>query len=486
MRLSTDTPQSPVPTNSISPITLVVSEDIVIPGYPTTSIPLTVVGATTSPVAFLSSATSTELSFNVTATQQGVITITVPTGALRDRNSIQNVVPSNTITILFDNVPPALMLIINAAFYARNDTLTGGSWSVYLVVSEIPRRVSLDMVRCVNAVTVAGSFARRTDLDSGFAAGSNVYSFRATPLTDGPVFLTITAATFHDLADNWNVVNSTEAVFDTRRPIVTLKLLHPPVSNFTTAYFLVDVNEELQSLTLDALTVLNGVAHDLTLVNSTTGPWLGQTQSLYEFWVDPVAEGVVSVQYQSGSLLDLAGNPCVPSANISFLFDNSQPVMSLTTRTRSVTNTIETFVAAFSEVPFFLSTASFVCVNCTVAAVVRLGPVPPTNQTAVFVANPPVVYNVTVVATVPEGDVSVYMPAFAVQDRAKNGNVQSNQITFHWDSIPPTVVVTCSTPLNANQYNLQVCCALCKRPICRNGVLWDKGGFAPPPLSLHS
>ncbi len=460
-----------MPTNEISAITVTCSEDLVIPGYPAQSLSVIVTGGTASPVLFVSAATATELSFTVTPTGQGMITVSIPAGTATDRNSIANNQPSNTISMIYDSIRPALRLTIEAAFYARNATLTDvagvavRSWEARLIVSEIPRLVTQAMIVPVNAQAVPGTFVRRADLDAEYAVGSNVYSFRLRPLVDGPVTLTLAANTFKDLANNLNTGNITSAVFDTQRPVPNLRPVHPPVSNFTTAYFLLDLEEEVQFLRISDFTVLNGVAHSLVRLNTTAGLWLGQTRARYEFYVDPVAEGVVSVQLLAGSLLDLAGNPCVASVNNTFLFDNSRPVPRLTTLTRNITNTVEVFTLAFSEVPFGLTNASFLCLNCTISRVVRLGAAPPTNQTSVFAANPRVVYNITVLPSVLEGGVEVMLPLAAVEDRGKNGNVPSDRVVFYWDSIRPTALIETETPLNANQHNLQHATVYLSEPV---------------------
>ncbi len=169
----------------------------------------------------------------------------------------------------------------------------------------------------------------------------------------------------------------------------------------------------------------------------------------------PRREGVVSVTFLPGAVHDLAGNPSLPSANLSFVFDAVTPLVNLTTRTRPVTNTVEVFTLSFTEAPFQLSNASFSCGNCSVVSVARLGPAPNTTYEDVFAGNPPVVYNVTLVPTTPEGVVSLQLPEGAVHDRARNGNAASPHIQFYYDSVLPTVVLTSATPLNGDQYNLQ-------------------------------
>ncbi len=102
-----------------------------------------------------------------------------------------------------------------------------------------------------------------------------------------------------------------------------------------------------------------------------------QTTQWYELWVAPAAEGVVSVHFAAGAVVDLAGNPSLPSTNHSFVFDAVTPVVGLTTATLPITNTVRTFFMTVSEVLFDLTPESFACGNCTVVSLVRCCPPPP-------------------------------------------------------------------------------------------------------------
>jgi hypothetical protein len=279
VRLFTNTPLFPVPTNTILPFIITFSENIVLADYPTTSVPVTVTGpgAASTPL-FLSAATVTELQFDVTPVGQGVITVTVPAGAAPDPNSILNDLPSNTVTLLYDSVLPAVQLLVSAPYFARASTLTAGAWELVLVVSEVPRLVTQDMLNVTNARVDAGSLRRRPDLDGRFPPGSNVYSVALTPLAEGPVRATMMPARFKDLANNLNTRNDTELVLDRVPPPLALHMLHPNIDNRTVARFQVGLGEELPDMGLAAITVLNGDAVGLFTVNVTAGPWPGQVR----------------------------------------------------------------------------------------------------------------------------------------------------------------------------------------------------------------
>ncbi len=102
------------------------------------------------------------------------------------------------------------------------------------------------------------------------------YSVALRPTADGPVRVTLMNARFKDLADNYNTRADDEVVLDLTPPVVTLLILHPPIGNLTAARFLVFASEELAAINTSSVSVQNGQATTLTVVNTTAGRWAGQ------------------------------------------------------------------------------------------------------------------------------------------------------------------------------------------------------------------
>jgi hypothetical protein len=447
-KLSTVTPELPVPTNVMLEFTLTLSEDIVIPGYPASSVPITVTnGVATNPV-FRTVYTASEMVFNVTATAQGLVTVTVAASAVADRNSNRNVVASNTLRVLFDTAAPTVLISPQVPYYAKHSTRRpDGAWEVLLRISELPRSFSLSMFNSTNSVLSA--FQRRRDLDT---AGVVMYSLLVRPLADGPINISLPATRFRDLADNRNALSTSRFVFDSARPVALITSSHPPISNASNILFTFYSNEDLNDWSAASPVVTNGAVHTLTLLNVTEGPWEGQRRQYYSFYVYIGADATVTVNLPEGRVSDLALNPCYALPTLTFVIDATPPGAVLTTTTRPVTNTPEVFNVAFTEVPFGLTADSVACYNCTVRGLVMVGPVPATSHTDVFAANPPVTYSFTIVPALPECDVLVFLRAGSYYDRAFNPSVaHSNGIRFHYDGIPPTVTLRTDTPFNADQ-----------------------------------
>lgn len=80
-----------------------------------------------------------------------------------------------------------------------------------------------------------------------------------------------------------------------------------------------------------------------------------------EFYVNPTAQGVVTVSIEASTMFDQALNHIVKSTytpsgatvplavSASFLFDNISPLVNITTSTLDLTNTLRTYTATFSE-----------------------------------------------------------------------------------------------------------------------------------------
>ncbi len=104
------------------------------------------------------------------------------------------------------------------------------------------------------------------------------YSVALRPAADGPVRITLLDNKFKDLADNLNTRADDDVIQDLTPPVITLLIRHPPIGNLTAARFLVRVSEDLAQVNTSSVTVQNGNATALLLLNTTEGAWPGQVR----------------------------------------------------------------------------------------------------------------------------------------------------------------------------------------------------------------
>lgn len=269
---------------------------------------------------------------------------------------------------------------------------------------------------------------RPLQLDAILAPNTStvVYTMLCSPSGQGPVNVSIAAGQYQDLANNVNHNATVGLIYDSIPPALNLTTEHPPISNLTVALFTLVITEHVISFTSSNITVVNGVAHNLTLLWCDSGPWTGQGECTYEFLVAPAADGIVTVTLLAGAILDFALNPSLPSVHISFRFDDITLTSFLESQTLPLTNTVLPFSITFSETPFFLDIASFTCRNCTISNLVQVSTVYNTSFTDIYAPDPPAVFTFTVTPVSTLCDIAVYLDGLGVTDRALNGVSQSN------------------------------------------------------------
>ncbi|MDW3194093.1 MAG: Calx-beta domain-containing protein [Cytophagales bacterium] len=125
-------------------------------------------------------------------------------------------------------------------------------------------------------------------------------------------------------------------------PTVTLSSEVGEVTNVSPISFTATFSEFVQNFALEDLTLTNATASNLVA---------NDAQTVFTFDLTPDAEGRVTVNIEADKAIDAVGNPNEASNTLSYFYDVTAPIATLTTSAASITSeTSASIVIEFSEV----------------------------------------------------------------------------------------------------------------------------------------
>jgi len=181
------------------------------------------------------------------------------------------------------------------------------------------------------------------------------------------------------------------------------------------------------------------VVGDVTVSGGSAGNFSG-SGTTYTFDVTPSGQGLVSVSIASGVCQDAFGNTNSASSSYTFTYDSVQPTVTLSSATSNgalVNTTPVAMTATFSESVTGFTSGDISVTNGSVSGFSGSG----TTYT----------FNVTPSG---QGEVSVFITSGACQDSAGNQNQASSSYGFTYDSVQPTVSLSCNDISNGGTTTL--------------------------------
>ena len=282
----------------------------------------------------------------------------------------------------------------------------------------------------MTAFAVADITVTNAQLATSLTGSSDTYSLSIAPQAEGDVTIRLNRDVLTDIATNPNVASNTlQFLFDTTNPGVTLSanLSVLAANDFDTNLNPVPINvlftEEIQGLELNDFTVVNGTVQNLQLVSAPTAD--GDQPTLYTVDLVPTAETTLSLSMAAGRLNDQALNQNNASNTLTFNFDSTPPVPTLSTNvpgtfTKSlpieVTITFTEEVVNFNQQNVSVTGGEFTAFARNEARTVFTGRIVPATE------------HVTITARVIYG---------ATRDRAGNYNLASNTVVLVYDVKTP-------------------------------------------------
>ena len=269
------------------------------------------------------------------------------------------------------------------------------------------------------AVSPAGSVY----IDKLHQVSNSVYLTEFTNMTDSNITSQVGAAAVNDVAVNPNPQGpALEFEFDSTRPQLTLSSTHTYFTRISPIPVAVAFTEHVEMFGVDDFTT-RGLAAELESFEGYG--------SAFAVGVVPQEEGLLTVSVNESECMDLAANTNEPSNTLIFMFDTTQPTTTLTSNASMFENTSPIYILTTFSEPILSSTLAHSDYTVQGSA---------SSLTAVVNASAQS-YSAYVYPT-SEGVVSINLPADAATDRAGNGNLGSNTLSFTFDTTPPTVDIS--------------------------------------------
>ncbi len=357
-------------------------------------------------------------SFDVTPTvdTQGTVTVDILADVAVDGVNQSNAA-SNQLSFAYDVAAPTVALATSAT-----GTLTD-SFSVTATFSESVTGFVVDDVTVVNGAV------------SNFSGSEATYSFDVTPTADtqGTVTVDVMADVAVDGVNQSNAAsNQLSFAYDVAAP--TVALATSATGTLTGSFNVTATFSE---------SVTGFVVGDVSVVNGAVSNFSG-SGAAYSFDVTPTADtqGTVTVDVLADVAADSVSNANTASNQLSFAYDVAAPTVALTTSATGTLTGSFNVTATFSE-----SVTDFVVGDVTVV-----------NGAVSNFSGSEATYSFDVTPTADtQGTVTVDVPADVAVDGVNQGNEASNQLSFSYDSVLPSVQLSTdvSDPLNASSFTVE-------------------------------
>ncbi len=390
---------APNPLNTSFSVTAVFSEAV-------TGLTIADFAMVNGTVSGLATTNNITYTMTVTATANGLVSITLPANMANDAATNGNFA-SNTVSRTFDNIRPDVMIVSTAP-----DPLNT-AFSAQAIFTESVSGLTLSDFTVANATL------------SNLVTGNNqTYTFNVTPVTDGLVSISLPANMAADAATNGNTASGTfTRTYDVTSPGVVITTTAPDPTNAAIP-LTITFTEKVRNFVVSDVIVTNAALGSLSTVDSMT----------YFATATPVADGLVTAKIAAGAANDWATNANTASNTLSLTFDFTRPDVVVSSSVADPTNAAFTTTFAFSEAMRGFDLSDLTLVNATSSA---------------LITNDSIVFNATI-TPLADGTVAVSIAANAVNDKAGNGNTASNVFSVWYDATAPTVVVstTSANPTN--------------------------------------
>ncbi len=338
----------------------------------------------------------------VSATANGLVEVNVAAGVATDAAGNSNTV-SNTLGVMYDATAPTVTLTT-----ASGDP-TNGAIPITVTFDELVTGFDLSDVTITN-----GNGSGFTD------NGDGSYDLTVTATADGLVEVEVSAGVATDAADNGNTASNTlEVTYDATAPTIEIEAAVGSVTNMSTIPVTITFSE-----------IVTGFDEvDLTLTNGTSSDFIDNGDGTYEFNVNALSAGAVSVEVAAGVSIDLAGNTNQASNVLEITYDPTAVAALVTTTSSDPTNIASIPVTIdFGEAVTGFEEADLTLTNGT---------------SSDFTDNGDGTYDLTVTASA-DGNVVVFVDEGVASDLAGNPNQASNTLTVLYDGTSPDVAITTS------------------------------------------
>ncbi|MEO9804606.1 MAG: Ig-like domain-containing protein [Reichenbachiella sp.] len=252
------------------------------------------------------------------------------------------------------------------------------------------------------------------------------FTVTISPVSEGAVTVNVAANVAADVADNSNTAAEQFSIdSDRTAPKVNITTTAGATTNVSPIPVTVNFDEPTTGLEEGELIISGGTVSNFSI-----------TMGGYSFDLIPTGEGILTVDIDENSAMDLAGNGHVAAEQFSITYDLTAPSLSLSTTLSSPTNTnLIPVTATFSE-----AVTDFESSDLTV-----------TGGTVANFAGSGADYSFDLIPSA-DGELTVNVNADVAMDVLGYGNSASAQLAINYDSTAPTVNIatTSTSPTNDN------------------------------------
>ena len=239
--------------------------------------------------------------FQVTPTSDGEVSVSVASGAATDVAGNDNQTGSSSI--ISDRTAPIASISSGEADPTNAVTITFG-----ITFSEDVTGLTTDDLTIDNGTI------------TGLSGSGSTYQVNVSPTADGLVTLSLLTEGTADAAGNLSGSASDSVTSDRTAPGVSISSLLSGPTNASSILVTITFTESVAGFT----------AEDLIVGNGTVSDFVGSDAS-YWFFIEPTADGEVTVNIGAGAGQDSAGNDSTAADSFSIISDRTAPVILVVT-----------------------------------------------------------------------------------------------------------------------------------------------------------
>lgn len=275
-------------------------------------------------ISNFASSSASVYTFDVTPSEQGVVTVDVTSGAAQDAAGNENT-DATQLVRTYHTEPPTFgiqyysdsSLLISLG---NNPHLKAGTYYLKVSANEIllaPPTVTIDAEGTGNdIVDAATSLVSGSDYTYTRAIATDTLA-TGSVLEDISITGTDSAGNIATNADPTNE-SSKAAYTDTVRPTVVITSTASSTTKNSPIPFTATFSEAVTGF---------GVG-DITVGNGSAGSFASTSVSIYAFSITPSGQGSVSVDIASGGAQDAAGNGNVAASQLIRTYDSAAPILT--------------------------------------------------------------------------------------------------------------------------------------------------------------
>ncbi|MCK4664978.1 MAG: hypothetical protein KAT68_19060 [Bacteroidales bacterium] len=365
----------------------------------------------------LSTSDSTTFTADITPTADGLVTINIESGVVVDNAGNPNT-ESNVLEINFDSTT----LSVSISTLEYNPT-NSNPFEITIEFSEEITGFDVEEISVVN-----GTASNLSTSDS------TTFTADITPTAEGLITININSDVAVDNAGNPNTgSNVLEINFDSTLPSVSLSTMEDNPTNSNLFEITIEFSEKVTGFDVGDISVVNGTASNLNTSNDT----------IFTADITPTADGLITININSGVVVDNAGNPNTGSNILEINFDSTLPSVSLSTMEDNPTNSnlFEITIEFSEEITGFdvgdISVVSGAASNLN------------TSNDTIFTAD---------ITPTAEGLITINIDSDVAVDNAGNQNTGSNMLEINFDSTLPSVSLSTieDNPTNSNLFEITI------------------------------